>query len=204
MKRLVIFDLDGTLIEYHSINVPCPCCEIGWREGCSACDGSGMKTFHDPKLYQRVDVLPHRKAVIDTLRTCKVEVAIATNQTDVAFARFSESAVEVKCANVEFALGPFEWAIAYGHPLARWPYNDPSQHMMRKPDPATLLALCRRILPDRVLFVGDATKDQQAADAAGIEYMDADVFFETEAWSAWLHDTLPGDGHPGRVIWESP
>lgn len=182
MNRLIIFDLDDTLIKFHRVWVPCPACD---KQGCSACV-DGLKEFHDVVQYDQVVPLPMRIPVVRALQSAGVCVGVATNQTDVAFGRITQDRVEAKVQRVQSFFGPLHWAIAYGHPEAGKPWSDPSLYLQRKPDPATLLSLIDEVKPDDAIFIGDSLKDKQAAARAKIPFLYADDFFTHRGYLSLL------------------
>lgn len=189
---LTIFDLDGTLIEFNRVVVTCPMCGGTTRVldgGCKACT-DGLKPFHKQETYDDVIPLPGRARILEQLRLEGHKLAIATNQTDLAFDRITMMQVSQKLASVADALGPFDKInVAFGHLGARPPFNDATKFTMRKPCPTILTQLVKAFKPRCVLFVGDTRKDQLAAAAAGIGYMDANDFFLHAGWHDWIEES---------------
>jgi D-glycero-D-manno-heptose 1,7-bisphosphate phosphatase len=152
---MVIFDLDGTLIE-------------GYMD-------------REDKYFALVRVLPGRREKLVTLLAAGVVVGIATNQGGVAFGFVTESAVKRKLAAAVNLLGlppDTQVAICYSHPkakIAQYRRDDPR----RKPGGGMLRELAAESGVNRndVLYVGDQPEDKQAASSAGVSFRWAEDFF---------------------------
>ena len=150
---LIIFDLNGTLT-----NTP----------------------FIDK---QPLALLPGVQECCLRLREAGVTLAIATNQGGVAFGFTTEEAVEAEMREIAEQIHASHYYVAYGHPVPKHgfeQYASPKYLMFRKPAPGMLLALMERagVAPQETLMVGDRQEDSDAAKAAGVDFVHADVFFE--------------------------
>lgn len=159
MPDLYIFDVDGTLIRSFL------------RDGAPVED------------YDRVEFLDGRVGRINGLKMRpQTHFAIATNQGGVAMGYQESGQVWLKMGQVVAGLGlwdvPTSVHVAFNHPQARLEQYKKDDGM-RKPGPGMLLQAARAhgaSKPDTI-FVGDRDTDRQAANAAGIRYMDAEEFF---------------------------
>jgi histidinol phosphatase-like enzyme len=174
MKRaaLYIFDLDGTLAET-------------WE----------------------AEVLPN---VRERVAGLEGGIAVATNQAGVAWNALkgepypSPSEVGHRLRSVAEAVPRLEealWLVAIGdenvsHPPNCWRglssgvtraaaplrVRTSSDLAWRKPRPGMLLVACRAydVGPEEAIFVGDRQGDAEAAEAAGMDFADADAFFGRE------------------------
>jgi HAD superfamily hydrolase (TIGR01662 family) len=167
-KRLFMFDVDGTLIRSY------------------------MEKPHPKEEYAVAEVLPRRVKVIRKLADEGASFALVTNQAGVAMGYQEPLDVWRKMgkviAHLEGFYGrPFSIHVCMHHPAARverW-REDPCPR--RKPEPAMLfeamLALGwskhRVYAGDKsdCLYVGDEPKDREAAERAGIDFDDAEHFF---------------------------
>jgi histidinol-phosphate phosphatase family protein len=156
---LIIFDLDGTLVEPR-IGAP------------------GKPHFrahaHDWQL---------KDGILPVLRECRrrqIELAIATNQGGVAFSIVQPLDITRAVNDAAYLLGIYFVYICMDHPDSRrqkWAYNN----LSRKPAPGMLLYAMRdaHVENCRTLMVGDLDTDEQAAENAGCAYMRASDFFGT-------------------------
>lgn len=155
--KLLIFDLDGTLVETKS-----------------------GKTFRERASDWKV--IAGRKAVLDGLRSVGVQFAIATNQGGIAFGYFDgmEVVSEIAAAAAELGIDPAMCFVCPTHPNATVEIlrfrNDPR----RKPNAGMLHEAMESIGSgvDETMMVGARTEDALAAQSAGVRYMDASMFFE--------------------------
>lgn len=158
---LYMFDVDGTLIE-----------------GYLAPDG----TKHP---YERVVVLPRRKAVIAKLAEEGASFALATNQGGVAMGYQTQREVEEKMIGVieQTGLGlcerPLTLHMCLHHPAAKLPEWKEDPCPRRKPGPGMLREAMEAhdAAPDRTIFIGDHKTDEEAAQGAGIDFDYAEHFF---------------------------
>lgn len=167
---LYLFDLDGTLIE-------------GYMD-------------RPDRAYEPVELLPKRRARIQTLILRGDTCAIVTNQAGVAFGYVAEAQAWGKIEAAMQKLGFLMQAVrssgdpapplvyvCFHHPNAPAPWNDPAECARRKPGGAMLLEAVRdHYVAARlgVLYVGDREEDEQAAQAAGVPFQWAHVFFRDE------------------------
>jgi len=163
---LYLFDFDGTLVEDY------------------------MR--RPDRAYFPAVPLPKRRAKIQTLILRGDTCAIVTNQGGVAFGYVTEAQAWEKIDSVFVPLGlamqtvrssgdprpPLVYA-CFHHPTAPAPYNDPRECARRKPSPAMLLEAMQDHNAPRVgtLYVGDREEDEAAAQAAGISFQWAHIFF---------------------------
>lgn len=177
---LFLFDIDGCLIESY------------------------MDAPDKAAAYERIVPLPGRREHLDRLRDEGQEVALVTNQGGVAFGYQTEGEVYAKLLAVldvmgfpsigavapikseisPQGMGPAYCYAALWHPKARLPnYLPPSgsgdRDAWRKPGAGMLRQAMRDYgygLLD-TLFVGDMASDKAAAQAAGVTYAEAALYF---------------------------
>ena len=146
LPRAVIFDRDGVLIK--DVGFPYRLDQLQWIDGALA--------------------------LLRELRTAKVMVFVATNQSGVARGMFGISDVEKfnaeMCAQAR-AAGGLITKIEYCPHLpsgTNAPFNIDCS--CRKPKPGMLFSLlrCFNLHPDETLMIGDRESDVVAAAAAGI------------------------------------
>ncbi len=163
---LVVFDLDGTLIRSFL------------REG-------QRHAFDD------VEVLPGRVRALLELRRRGVKLAVATNQGGVAHGYQTQQQVWEKVARVRRALWQPELPVfaSFSHPdRPRVPLEKPPGRLdfpridplARKPGPGLIFGAIQhhRTVRQATVMVGDMDTDREAADAAGVEYLDVAAFFD--------------------------
>jgi HAD superfamily hydrolase (TIGR01662 family) len=158
---LYIFDKDGTL---------CP--------GVPKAKGNGTRP---PNKFSEQKYFPDVLGKIGPLKDAGHLIAVASNQGGVAFGIFNEAQagelVAAAAAYIEadgFAMCPY-------HPKGFvTPFNIESP--FRKPAPGMILHLMNRfgVAPEDTIMVGDWDSDREAAEAAGCQFIHADVFFERE------------------------
>lgn len=163
---LYLFDMDGTLITGYM-------------------DNPG-------KEYDVWELLPKRKAMINQLVMRGDTVCIVTNQGGVAFGHVTEDQADDKITAVRRKLAllpvrsngdpqPPTVFACYSDTRGKPPWNDPADAARRKPSGAMLLeaiAAHPYAASMGVLFVGDREEDQQAAQAAGVPFQWAHIFFK--------------------------
>lgn len=157
---LYIFDIDGTLIRSFM------------REGAR-------------DRYDDIELLPKRVKMLRSLAYHGAEFALATNQGGVAFGYQSTDQVWDKIGRLTgqlegFYSRPVSYHVCFHHPKATVVgLNDPVACQRRKPSGEMLLEACQahRLSKENALYIGDMETDQQAAEAAGISYCDAEDFF---------------------------
>lgn len=167
MTELVLFDLDGTLIEGHVT-----------RDGDSG-------PFEQILPFETVNLLPGRKQVIADLLNVGMKIGICTNKAGVAFGHQTLEDCEAKRMEVARQLELLDanglrvsWLEAYDHPSATLEqYRQESFY--RKPNPGMILhSLCiHGVDPSGARFVGDMDVDEIAAERAGVSFTHADDFF---------------------------
>lgn len=201
-KRLIAFDLDGTLIDDH-LQACTTCGGAGEIEGLFPLDGGdhpvesvvcpnchGNKRYLEPKgEYSEVRVLPGRVERLREIARAGVRIAICTNQGGVAFGYQEAGEVWDK---IDAALDrllirerqapqlPQWWSVhvAMYHPqgtVRQWCADSDR----RKPGPGMLLEAMKlhRVTRDETLFVGDRDTDATAAERAGVDFRWAEDYF---------------------------
>lgn len=185
---LLIFDLDGTLIEHHEERVPCPLChgapadlEDYTRQLCPACNGTSTKPFHVQATYLDVKALPGRQRALAHHAAAGHRLAIATNQTDVGFGRITDEVMEERITRAWDLFPAVEFiVVACDHPGATDPrYRQEHEIQRRKPNPGMLLECMEEFgaHPRNVTMIGDRTSDRVAATRAGVHFEWAEIFF---------------------------
>jgi HAD superfamily hydrolase (TIGR01662 family) len=192
-RKLIIFDADGTLV-----------------------DDMNSVTFDDNVVAKLV-----------TLRHEDVMIAIASNQGGVGLRHWMESAgfgepdeyptqqdamarLSTITGNVSALTGKpcrIYAAFAYRTKVGKWaptPSGSEGDPMWsqewRKPNAGMLLQAMQDAgaTPAETLFIGDMDTDEQAANAAGVEFIHADRFFapdEDDDQSRHLRRSAAHDGH---------
>lgn len=161
---LYLFDIDGTLIRSFM------------REGVA----------DRASAYDMVEVLPGRreKLVYHAANLSTGGFGLVTNQGGVAFGYQSTGQVYRKIGQVIAAFDgffgtPVSVHVCFEHPKAkieRWKVDSPR----RKPGPGMIEEAMRAHAYEStvdVIFVGDMDTDREAAEAAGVSYVDAEEFF---------------------------
>jgi len=151
---LYIFDKDGTLVS-----------------------GAIARPTNTPE--EQV-LLPNVKRIICKLRKRGDKIAIASNQGGVAWGFITyEQADELlkDCAKKIGGVDAYEFC----------PHDDRKNEPCecRKPKPGMILKIAERLgfgVVDDIVFVGDQDSDEQAARAAGVAFVRADVFFDPKGW----------------------
>ncbi len=153
--KLIIFDTDGTLVTTKS----------------------GATFRKEASDWQW---LPGRLEKLRELKQQGIRLAIATNQGGVAFGYMQAADIlrELTRMIEEAGIVPGGLYICYSHPKAtigQYAYQD----NRRKPGPGMLLEAMRdfEAETDETLFVGDRPEDEEAAAAAGCDFIWAESFF---------------------------
>ncbi len=136
--------------------------------------------------YHLWKVLPGRIEKLRQLHEAGHQIGIVTNQAGVAFGYVSESDVATKLRAVVKALHlPLTTPIAvcFAHPDAseEW-YRDPREVARRKPSGLMIREIVHHYVQAAtagVLYVGDQSSDAQAAEAAHVKFVPANVFFKS-------------------------
>ena len=200
MKRLYMFDLDGTLIEEFIRTEQCAKCRgTGdfFDTACDECNGKG-RIFGEVLDYDRVELLPGRREKLQDLRKAGANIAICTNQGGISLGYQSFRQVMTKLERTIRALGfrepaytprtgaPQLLTLGQGpnvycvfspyHPEGSRPIGDPDD---RKPMPGMLdkALMMYGVEPEDALMVGDLATDEGAAYRAGVEFRWAEDFF---------------------------
>lgn len=159
MYDLIIFDLDGTLVEDHLIDTP-----------------AGLKPRTDRHYTEVVPLAGARERVREI--GPEARFAIATNQGGVALGFQVEQEVRTRIAAALMAFDYFDgrpFSIHYctHHPAAHdEKLRLPDQLRRRKPNGGMLEEACDLHHAPRSLMIGDRDTDRAAAEAAGIDYLD--------------------------------
>src|SRR5260370_32354391 len=125
---------------------------------------------------------------LERLQSLKAEgkfIRFATNQGGVAFDYLKEHEIQNEFMVMTREIGyPAGWNIThvcFTHPKSRIAkYTDVSNR--RKPEPGMLIEAMRHedVTPDQTIMIGDRPEDEQAARAAGVDFMWADDFFKQD------------------------
>lgn len=157
MKRLIVFDIDGTLSTSKS--------------------GAVFRKTADDWQW-----LPGRIERLRELRERDVQIAFATNQAGVAFpwSRFSEQEMQAVLDSMAKEVGASFVGVCYTSPNEKaLPAYRNGNDARRKPGPGMLLEAMQHcgVKAQDTLFVGDRAEDEQAAQAAGVEFIWAYEYF---------------------------
>src|SRR5690606_22329297 len=110
----------------------------------------------------RVRPVPGAREAVDRLRRAGLRVGVVSNQSGLAYGRFTWGDLRRVNARVEELLGPFDtWQICE--------HGDGDGCDCRKPAPGLIVAAARALgtRPERCAVVGDIGADMAAATAAG-------------------------------------
>lgn len=151
--KLVIFDVDGTLVTTNS--------------------GATFRESADDWQW-----LPGRLEKCQQLLDGGVALAIASNQGGVAYGFMDEEEVRQELERVAAEIGCNVLGICFTHPngkLTQYRREDER----RKPGPGMLIEAMQagNFGTWQTLMVGDRPEDEQAAQNAGVAFMWADDFF---------------------------
>lgn len=155
--HLYIFDVDGTLTTTKS--------------------GETFRQTADDWEW-----LPGRCKKCAELVLAGKRIALATNQAGVAFpwSRFTEAEIQSELDDMAAAIEADYTAVCFSTPNEKalrqyFNANDPR----RKPGPGMLLEILEQleVAPDAALMIGDRPEDEEAAQAAGIDFQWSENFF---------------------------
>lgn len=154
---LFIFDKDGTIIASY--------------------DNRPANTIEEQKL------LPGVIEKCSQLRADGHTLAIASNQGGVAWGFITEVEAEALVAHAAGLIGASAWRVCphkprnvpVGGTLAEYAI----ECLCRKPKPGMLISLMEQfqVGPDDTIYIGDQESDRQAAEAAGVRFIEAGDFF---------------------------
>ena len=150
---LYIFDKDWTIVQPRQ--------------------GKFINTIEDQVL------MPGVAEKIADLKAAGHKIAIASNQGGVAFGFMTYPEAHAILYHAADLINADLYTFCPFHPegtIERWKSNT----LDRKPGPGMLSELMGLLdfKPDDVVFVGDMETDQQAAEAAGVEFVWAEKFFD--------------------------
>ena len=151
--KLIIFDVDGTLVTTKS--------------------GATFRKTADDWQW-----LPGRLRRLYQLDRTGIKLAIATNQGGVAFEYLKPQDIRAELSRMAEQVHIPYIAMCFSHPkatIAEFREDSPR----RKPGPGMLLEIIESSgeAKEHVLMVGDRDEDEQAARAAGVDFMLAEKFF---------------------------
>lgn len=138
----------------------------------------GSRTGRTADSLENQYFLPNVLATCAGLRDAGHVLAIASNQGGVAFGIISPETARLLVSAAAADIQAADFEVCYEHPRGSLPpYNVDSPN--RKPNPGMILALMERLgfQPEDTIYVGDSDSDKAAAQAAGVEFIDADEFF---------------------------
>lgn len=160
-KRLYIFDKDGTICK--SVIEP--------KSGKS----------HAPNTLETQEYWEDVSLVIAQLKSEGHKIAVASNQGGVAFGIFSADEAELLVQAAAEYISADAYKVCFYHPKGHVaPWNQ--EHHTRKPQPGMLVELMAQFnkQPSDTIVVGDWKTDQDAAEAAGCQFIWANKFFERD------------------------
>ncbi len=165
---LICLDLDGTLVENALVEV----------------EGKLQRPQHN--VYTASTLLPNRFEVTANAAAEGDRFAIVTNQGGVAWGYHTQAEVDLRIAlaigQLHFFHGaPFTVHVAFGHPRATVKQFKELEGEVsrRKPAPTMLLEAMNAhgMEQAETLMVGDLGTDEEAAKAAGVDFVTAEDFF---------------------------
>ena len=153
---LYIFDKDGTLV--HNIDGERP-----------------ANTLDEQKPFD--DVLPKCQALIAQGHY----LAVASNQGGVAFGFMSAAQAHIMVKGIADYIGATTYAVCVTHPNGRKKAAK-RESRFRKPQGGMIEYLMDAfgVLPAETVYIGDMDTDREAAEAAGVGFIDANTFFARE------------------------
>jgi len=158
MYKMVIFDVDGTLVQPKS--------------------GATFRKSADDWQW-----LPGRLKKLQELKEQGVRLAIATNQGGVAFGFMQKEHILAELHRTAYEAGIPAGGVyvCYTHPKAKIEQYRADDDR-RKPGPRMLQEAMNDFETDQheTLYVGDREEDEQAAKAAGVAFVWASTFFGDE------------------------
>lgn len=164
--RLVIFDKDGTL---------CP----------PLINAKGK-----PRPPNKTDEQSFYPDVLSTTQHWyenDAEFAVCSNQGGVGWGIMLEQDALALLDHAAEFIGARWRAVCYTHPQAKLAEYRVENDPRRKPNPGMLIELMQQAqaTPEQTLYVGDSKEDEDAAAAAGCDFMWEDQFFGREQPSVY-------------------
>lgn len=159
--KLIIFDKDGTL--------------------CTSVIDSKSGKSHAPNRLDDQEYFDDVESKAYELKATGNILAVASNQGGVAFGIFSADEAELLVSSAAAYIGAAAYRVCFYHPKGHvTPWN--TEHHTRKPQPGMLLELMAQFnkQPGNTIVVGDWKTDQDAAEAAGCQFIWANTFFERD------------------------
>lgn len=159
--KLIIFDKDGTL--------------------CISVIDSKSGKSHAPNRLDDQEYFEDVAAKCAKLIAAGNTLAVASNQGGVAFGIFSADEAELLVSSAAEYIKAAAYRVSFYHPKGHVaPWNQ--EHHTRKPQPGMLIELMAQFnkQPSDTIVVGDWKIDQEAAEAAGCQFIWANDFFERD------------------------
>jgi HAD superfamily hydrolase (TIGR01662 family) len=153
---LIIFDLDGTLVETKN--------------------GAIFRKSEDDWKW-----IPGVLEMVRGLKREGIKIAIASNQGGVAFGFLQWPALKQEILKVASDIGTPYVYFEFSHPNGNVP-DFTYESSRRKPGPDMFLQAMQdaHVGPEHTLAVGDREEDEQAAERAGVDFIWAHEFFSEE------------------------
>lgn len=151
--KLVIFDVDGTLVETKS--------------------GATFRKSEDDW-----QLLPGRLERCQQMREQDIKLACATNQGGVAFGYLNREKMMIELMSLAIELDLSGNQVCFTHPTASIEkYRQDDYNRKPKPGMLFMAMAFHQVMPADTLYVGDRPEDEQAAKNAGVAFQWASSFF---------------------------
>jgi D-glycero-D-manno-heptose 1,7-bisphosphate phosphatase len=157
MAKLIIFDKDGTVIQYL-----------------------GNRPANTP---EEQTLLPGVDERIADLKSQGCKIALASNQGGVAWGFISYAQAEAMMADAAAKVGADAYRFCPHDARAIRKPDAVAEYAVackcRKPEPGMLLDLMQQFgaTPAETLYVGDREEDREAAERAGVRFVQTNEFF---------------------------